>query len=225
MTDTGNRRPLASRKTGWAAALTRLLAGAGVTPNRISVASMVFAVFAGVLFWSGGHADEPLARAILLVSAAVFCQLRLLCNLLDGMVAIEAGKGTQDGAFWNEFPDRVCDLVILAGLGYGVGEAALGWAAAALAVFTAYVRELGRGCGLPADFSGPMAKPHRMALVTAAALVSTAEPLWNGRNEVLVAALWLVAIGSLVTVLRRSWRIVRRLRAGSPSASPDGPRA
>lgn len=213
MNDIENRRPLASRNTGWAAALTRWLARTAVSPNQISVASMAAAAAAGFAFWAAGNTGEPVARGLLLMVAAGFCQLRLLCNLLDGMVAIEAGKGAPDGAFWNEFPDRVSDLLILAGLGYGIGQPALGWAAAALAILTAYVRELGRGCGLAPDFSGPMAKPQRMALVTAAALLSAFAPLWNGRNEVLLAALWLVAIGSGVTVARRSWRIVAALRA------------
>jgi phosphatidylglycerophosphate synthase len=212
MADEANRRPLASRQTGWAAALTRRLAATSITPNQISIASMVAAAIAGAALWAAGVSQDWASRALLLVAAAVFCQLRLLCNLLDGMVAIEAGKSAPDGAFWNEFPDRVSDLLILAGLGYGVGQPALGWAAAALAILTAYVRELGRGSGLAADFSGPMAKPHRMALVTAAALASLIEPFWNGRNELLNAALWLVAIGSAVTVARRSWRIVAALR-------------
>jgi phosphatidylglycerophosphate synthase len=213
MNEGENRRPLASRNTGWAAALTRWLARTSVSPNQISMASMAAALVAGAAFWLAGNAADPVARAALLIVAAGCCQLRLLCNLLDGMVAIEAGKGAPDGAFWNEFPDRVSDLLILAGLGYGIGHPALGWAAAALAILTAYVRELGRGCGLAADFSGPMAKPQRMALVTAAALLSVFEPLWSGKNEVLWAALWLVAIGSGVTVVRRSWRIVTALRA------------
>ena len=59
-----------------------------------------------------------------------------------------------------------------------------------------------------------MAKQHRMAVVTAAALASTLEPLWNGHNEILLAALWLIAAGAAVTVLRRSSRIVKGLRAG-----------
>lgn len=213
MADESNRRPLASRQTGWAAALTRRLAASSITPNQISIASMFAAAVAGAAFWAAGIPQDWATRAPLLVVAAAFCQLRLLCNLLDGMVAIEAGKSAPDGGFWNEMPDRVSDLLILAGLGYGAGLPALGWAAAALAILTAYVRELGRNCGLPADFSGPMAKPHRMALVTAAALASLLEPLWGGRNELLTAALWLVAIGSAVTVARRSWRIVARLRA------------
>lgn len=212
MADDSNRRPLASRQTGWAAALTRSLAATSITPNQISIVSMVFAALAGLAFWQVGQSADTTMRAILLIAGGAFCQLRLLCNLLDGMVAVEAGKGSPDGAFWNEFPDRVSDLVILVGLGYGVDAPALGWAAAALAILTAYVRELGRGCGLPADFSGPMAKPHRMALITAATVASLFAPLWDGRNELLLAALWIVAIGSAFTALRRSWRIVGKLR-------------
>jgi len=214
MANLENRRPLASRQTGWAAALTRWLAATSVTPNQISIASMVAAAVAGAAFWAAGVSQDTTARALLLLAAAVFCQLRLLCNLFDGMVAIEAGKSAPDGNFWNEFPDRVSDLLILAGVGYGIGHPGLGWAAVALAILTAYVRELGRSCGLPADFSGPMAKPHRMALVTAAALASMFEPLWNGRNDILLAALWIVALGAGLTALRRAWRIVTALRAG-----------
>lgn len=211
MSETENRRPLASRDTGWAKTLTRWLAASPVTPNQISMASMGFAALAGLAFWQAGGA-EGVVRAILLVLGAVCVQLRLLCNLLDGLVAVEAGKGSPDGAFWNEFPDRIADILILVGLGYGVGLPALGFAAAGFAVLTAYVRELGRACGQPADFSGPMAKPHRMAAVTAAAVLSLFEPLWSGRGEVLTIALWLVAIGTLLTALRRAARLVKALR-------------
>ena len=135
------------------------------------------------------------------------------------MVAVEAGKGTADGAFWNEFPDRVADILILAGAGLGAGYAALGWAAAAMAVLTAYVRELGRACGTPSDFSGPMAKPHRMAAITAAALLSVFEPLWGGSGEILIAALWVVAAGAALTALRRAARL-RATLAGAGGRTP-----
>jgi phosphatidylglycerophosphate synthase len=216
MADLENRRPLASRQTGWAAAVTRLLAATSITPNQISIASIFFSALAGAAFWAAGTAEDAAPRAVLLILAAAFCQARLLCNLFDGMVAVEAGKSAPDGGFWNEFPDRVSDTLIFAGIGYGIGWPALGWAAVAMAILTAYVRELGRGCGLPADFSGPMAKQHRMAVATAAALATILEPLWNGRDELLLAALWLVALGSALTVVRRSWRIVSALRARKP---------
>lgn len=207
-----NRRPLASRESGWARAVARKLSTASVTPNQISMASMVMAAVAGIAFWQAGMAGSG-SRVALLLAAALFCQFRLLCNLFDGMVAIEGGKQAPDGPFWNEFPDRVADILILVGAGYGVGLPALGWAAAAFAVLTAYTRELGRNCGLPADFSGPMAKQHRMATITAAALLSLLEPLWSGHNQVLAGALWLIALGAAITACRRAANIVSRLRA------------
>ena len=211
MAQDDNRRPLASRDSGWARAIARHLSAADITPNQISMASMAMAAFAGLAFWLAGGAHSG-ARTTFLLAAALFCQFRLLCNLFDGMVAIEGGKQEPDGPFWNEFPDRIADILILVGAGYGAGVPALGWAAAGLAVLTAYTRELGRACGLPADFSGPMAKQHRMATITAAALLSLLEPLWQGESEILVGALWLIAAGAAVTALRRAANVVRALR-------------
>ncbi|MBN8914366.1 MAG: CDP-alcohol phosphatidyltransferase family protein [Rhizobiales bacterium] len=219
MTTASDRRPLSSRNTGWARAVARWLTSAGITPNRISIASIAMGALAGLSFWGAGSANGG-PRVILLLAAALFCQLRLLCNLFDGMVAIEGGKQSRDGAFWNEFPDRIADLAIFVGAGYGIGLPALGWAAAALAILTAYTRELGRACGVAADFSGPMAKQHRMATITLASLLSIAEPVWDGRNHVLTAALWIIAIGSAVTVFRRAMRLVSALRS-SPGAPPQ----
>jgi phosphatidylglycerophosphate synthase len=212
MTNEIDRRPLSSRDTGWARSIARWLTAASITPNQISMASMAAAAIAGGCFWLSGIAEAG-CRPALLIAAALFCQLRLLCNLFDGMVAIEGGRKAADGAFWNEFPDRVADILIFAGVGYGIGLPALGWAAAGFAVLTAYTRELGRSCGLPADFSGPMAKQHRMAAITAAALLSLFEPLWNGRYQVLTLALWIIAIGTAATTLRRAARIVSNLRS------------
>ncbi len=204
MTD---RRPIASRETGWAKGLTRALAKTSVTPNQISIASMGFAGLAALGFYFGSGLDGW-GRIGLLLIAALCCQLRLICNLLDGLVAVEAGKGTPDGAFWNEAPDRVSDILILAGIGYGIGMPALGWATAALAVATAHVRELGRATTEENDFCGPMAKPHRMATITFAALLGA---FWTS-VPVLQYALWVVALGAALTILRRSRRMISRLR-------------
>lgn len=211
---TGDRRPLASRDSHWAQTIARRMAGLSITPNQISQASMIAAALAGAAFWWAGQ-EAGAARIILLLLAALFCQLRLLCNLFDGMVAVEGGKAASDGPFWNEFPDRVADLLIFIGAGYGVGLPELGFAAGAFAVLTAYVRELGRANGLASDFSGPMAKQHRMASITAAAVVSTLAPLWGGRDEIIVIALIAIALGAALTALRRASRIVAGLKAGA----------
>ncbi len=209
-----NRRPLASRQTGWAIRISRWLAGTRVTPNQISMAGMVAALFAAAAFWAAGGTTGAM-RGVLLLVAALFIQMRLLCNLFDGMVAIESGRASPDGGFWNEFPDRISDLLILVGAALCVDDPVLGWAATTFAFLTAYVRELGSTSGAGADFAGPMAKQHRMALMTLAAIVSIAEPLWAGSGQVLWLALWGVAIGAALTAARRAVRLVGKLRAGA----------
>ncbi|TRD17781.1 CDP-alcohol phosphatidyltransferase family protein [Palleronia caenipelagi] len=206
-----NRRPLATRDTKLANRAAAALARRGVSPNRISQLSILFAALAGGGFWVSG-VGAGFASVAGLVAAAAGCQLRLLCNLLDGMVAVEGGQGVADGPFWNEVPDRVADAMILAGLGLGAGQPALGWAAAALAIGTAYLREFGCAQGVPADFRGPMAKPHRMALATGAALVATVAPNLAG-VPTLTLALWLLIAGTALTLLRRSHSLLIQLRA------------
>lgn len=206
-----NRRPISQRGHGWAKWLTRVLVKSGASPNVISFTSIVFAALAGLCFYAIALATSPGDRVLLCVGAALFCQLRLLANMMDGMVAVEVGKGGPDGAVWNELPDRFADIFVLVGAGYcvarlGLADASLGWAAAVAAVMTAYVREVARGAGAPADFSGPMAKPHRMFVMTMAALVSTLEPIWGWRGETLHYALWIVLAGATLTALNRARR-------------------
>jgi len=216
-----NRRPLKTRSAGWAGATARMLGRAGVRPNAISAASVVFALTGAGLLVLSGRTDDVAARAALVVGAALCIQLRLLANMLDGMVAVEQGLGSPTGAIWNELPDRIADALFLAGAGYGAALAGqadgvwLGWLASVLAVLTAYVRELGRGLGFPADFSGPMAKPHRMFTLTVACLVAAAEPLWGWRGEASLIALGVIAAGSLATVWRRTGRLAKLLNERS----------
>jgi phosphatidylglycerophosphate synthase len=201
------RRPLKSRNTRWAGAAAAWLAAKGATPNAISQASVLCAALGGLGFWLSGGSEG--LRAGWLVLAALGCQLRLVCNLLDGMVAIEGGRKAADGPFWNEAPDRASDILILVGAGLGAGVPALGWAAAAFAVLTAYLREVGRAEGLAPDYGGPMAKPQRMAVMTVAVVVAILIPGW----PVLEWALWVVVLGASLTAGLRARRMVAGLRA------------
>ena len=205
-----NRRPLKTRSAGWAGKLADALGRAKISPDMISLASVVVAAIGAWLLLASGDAEGG-RRAALLVGAAVTVQLRLLCNMLDGMVAVEHGLGGPHGPIWNELPDRIADALFLVAAGYAAGMGWLGWLAAVLAVLTAYVRELGRGLGQPADFSGPMAKPHRMFALTLACLVSAVEPLWGGGGEMLGIGLVIIAAGTALTVARRTSHLARGL--------------
>lgn len=210
------RRALRTRNAGWARLLARQLARLGVRPNAVSIASVVFAALAGLCL-----AISPAARgggrAALLLAAAALVQLRLLCNLLDGMLAVEQGLATRNGVLYNEIPDRIADVIVLAGAGYATGSptwgAALGWTAAALALFTAYVRVLAGSLGATQIFTGPMAKQHRMFTITAAALTSAAEAWLGLPMRAMPLGLSIVVFGAIVTIARRVHRVSRELEA------------
>jgi phosphatidylglycerophosphate synthase len=207
------RRPLKSRNTAWANALAAALIRLRIKPNVISLFSIVFAGVACAGFLLSGQTLEAKQRLLWLVLAAAAIQLRLLCNLLDGMVAVEGKMGSKTGEIYNDLPDRIADPLIIVPAGYAIGFAALGWAAGLLAVMTAYVRVLGGSMGVPQDFRGPMAKPHRMALLTFAAIGDGVAGFYNWRGRLLFLALALIVVGTIVTMIRRTARIARELNA------------
>lgn len=222
----GARRPLKSRDTAWAAALSRALVRARVTPNTISLLSVVFTAGSGAALFATTRTSSAGAAAVLLVAAAAGIQLRLLCNLMDGMVAVEGGMGGPLGDLYNDLPDRFADVFVLLGAGYALAAwrwgVELGWVVSMLAVLTAYVRILGGLAGAKQYFLGPMAKPHRMAVMTFACLLAAGERLAGWPPRVLPVALAVIALGCIVTMARRLRRIAADLRArkgGRPASA------
>lgn len=210
------RRILATRNAGWARTLARGLGRAGVRPNAVSLASVAFALAAGMALYLVPDVTPAMRAAALLLAAAAI-QLRLLCNMLDGMLAVEEGFKSRTGDLYNDLPDRVADILILVGAGYSIrylpGGPALGWAAAVLAVFTAYVRLLGGSLGVTQHFIGPMAKQHRMFTLTIGTLLSAAETMLGLPLRSMRIALAVIVAGSIVTGCRRTARIMGELEA------------
>ena len=85
--NTAARRPLASRDIAFFRALAAGLSRAGISPNAISFLSVVFAIGAGLAFAATTHCVGWALRGCWL-AAACFIQLRLIANMLDGMVAV-----------------------------------------------------------------------------------------------------------------------------------------
>jgi phosphatidylglycerophosphate synthase len=211
------RRPLASRDIRIIQTAAAWLGSHEISANAISLASIGFAALASLCLVGTARTDGLEARA-LFVLAAGFVQLRLLANLLDGMVAVGSGSASPAGELYNEVPDRVADTMILIGAGFAAGGApVLGYAAALLAVFVAYTRALGSSLGAKALFIGPMAKPQRMATITAACLYSACVPAdWLGGVSggvfgAMSIALALIVAGAVLTAVRRLRRIAAQI--------------
>jgi len=215
---TGERRPIASRDLPVMQRIAAWLVRHNASANDISLAGMFAGMLAGISLAATNYLDSPgLVRAAWL-AGATFVQLRLLANLFDGMVAIGSGKASPVGELYNEVPDRVSDAATLIGLGFAAASSpALGYLAAIAAVFTAYVRAMGKIVGGTQDFCGPMAKPQRMFLVTVCAVVmallpSGWRPQWQtlGLPDLVLAVIF---TGCLVTSIRRLRRAARTVRS------------
>lgn len=210
-----NRRPIAARELKLSRLAATWLARRGASANAISTAGMIAGMLAGVSFaWADGA-----AAPLLWFAAALLIQLRLVANMLDGMVALESGTASRLGELFNEVPDRVSDSATLIGLGYAVGgDIVLGYAAAAAAMATAYIRALGVAAGTRAEFCGPMAKQQRMFVATITAVACGVAALFGapiaiGGYGLPALALALITAGATITALRRLLRIADQLRS------------
>src|SRR5437867_3360995 len=102
----GDRRPIAVRRWRVFQHLATRLARLGVSPNAISLTGMFFGLLAGVALGLTACVGG-IEQRLLWLAAAGCIQLRLLANMLDGMVAIECSRASPVGELFNEIPDRV----------------------------------------------------------------------------------------------------------------------
>ncbi len=210
-TTADNRRPIATRDAGWVRKTAAWLARHRVSPNVISVWSMLFALLSLGAF----YLDTQTAgyHAVWMILAVAGIQLRLIMNLLDGMVAIEHNKKSLIGGLFNEVSDRISDTFTLLGVGLLVRDWPFGidlaYFAIILSVTTAYIRTLGASLGCGHYFLGPMAKQHRMALVSLGCIIGIWYP------AVFYYILILMNLGLLVTCYRRLAKVAHYLQRDS----------
>jgi phosphatidylglycerophosphate synthase len=215
-----SRRPIGDifRKTAHGA--VNLCVRCNIHPDTISYFSMVMAAAAGVCFWQSD--THPWG----LIAGPLFCYARLWCNMLDGMVALASGKASWRGEILNDFPDRISDVLIFAGVAHsGLNAIISGYWAAIFAVLTAYIGMFGQAVGVQREFSGLMSKPWRMVTLHFGAWLTFGFIWWNGgkiRFGGLTVLDWtcvVVIIGCVQTIVVRLNRIMRALAEKNSKAS------
>ena len=207
-----SRRPIGDlfRKTAHGA--VKVCVQFGVHPDVISYFSMVMAAGAGICFWEAD--SHPLG----LLTGPLFCYARLWCNMLDGMVALASGKASWRGEILNDFPDRISDVLIFAGVAHsGLNSVESGYWAAIFALLTAYIGMFGQAVGVQREFSGLMSKPWRMVTLHLGAWL-TLGLIWWGNGIIQYGGLtvldWtciVVIVGCVQTIVVRLQKIMRAL--------------
>jgi CDP-diacylglycerol---glycerol-3-phosphate 3-phosphatidyltransferase len=204
-------RPLVGRAV--APVVTRL-ARAGVTPDAITLAGTVGAVAAAVLLIGTGH----------LFWGAFTVTVFVLLDMLDGALARARGGGSVFGAVLDSVGDRAADAAIFGALVWwfaGPGDnrllVLLALLCLVLGVLTSYVKARAEGVGLRCDV-GVVERPERLVLV----LVGTGFT-GLGIPYALHVGLWLLLVGSAVTVAQRFAEVRRGSAALAVPPSPPAP--
>jgi CDP-diacylglycerol--glycerol-3-phosphate 3-phosphatidyltransferase len=190
------------------------LARAGVTPDMVTITGTVGAVAGAVALFGTGHLFWGTV-------AVTFC---VLLDLLDGALARARGGGSVFGAVLDSTGDRAADAAIFASLAWwfsGSGDdrllVLLTLICLVLGILTSYIKARAEGVGLTCDV-GVVERTERLIL----ALVGTGLS-GLGVPYALHVALWILLVGSAVTVVQRVLA-VRRSAAGAalpvPPAAP-----
>ena len=208
-----SRRPIAGMFRRTAEGAVRVAVRARIHPDVFSYASIVAAAIAAWLFSASGTHPRYLALAV------VFAMLRLWLNMFDGMVALAAGKASRKGEIINDLPDRISDVLIFVGVAHSAWCTPLYayWVAIA-AVIVAYVGLFGQAVGVQREFSGVMAKPWRIVVVSLGALTTMVLVLndqryWFADFAVLDWTHFVILAGCVQTIAVRLSRIFRALEA------------
>ncbi len=196
------RRPVPGR--GWVPSrwAVEKLIRMGITPNQASLIGMILGMLSGLSFYMTRNASAFWLIGALLVF------LRSAFNIFDGMIAEQTNNRTPAGAFLNDFTDRIADVFMLVGLGYAhLSNPTLGHIATIIALLTALVRIGGEAAGSRMYYGGIMSKPIRMYLIIASSVIMALNPI----EHLPSALLFIISVGSAITVVQRAWWILKEL--------------
>ena len=189
--------------------MVRVLASAGVHPNILTTIGVFINGLCGLLFGFG----EFFWAGIVLIVANLF-------DMLDGNVARLSGNVTRFGGFLDSSLDRLSDMFAFVGImmfyagnspQHSIMNVFLASVGMMMSVMVSYTTARSEGLGVKANV-GFMQRPERVVLLIIGALST-----WNWNSTSYFAnrmpqVLWVLAIGSVWTLVHRMYFIWREFR-------------
>src|SRR5215210_8617576 len=181
-------------------AMVRWLAYGGVHPNVLTTIGVTINVGCGILFGFG----EFFWAGIVLIFANLF-------DMLDGNVARLTGNVTRFGSFLDSSLDRLSDMVLFVGImmfyagnspQHSILNVFLAGVGMMASVMVSYTTARSEGLGVKANV-GFLQRPERIVLLIIGALSTwdwDSGSIWFNRMP---QVLWVLAVGSLWTMLQR----------------------
>ncbi|MFC1407750.1 phosphatidylinositol phosphate synthase [Streptacidiphilus sp. N1-12] len=173
----------------------------GVSPDAVTLVGTAGVVAGALVFFPRGS----FFWGTLVITAFVFS------DLVDGNMARQAGTSSVWGAFLDSTLDRVADSAVFGGIALwyaGKGDNLL---LCAVAVFclasgqvVSYTKARAESLGLKCDVQGLVERAERLVVTLVLAGLSGLHQFGVPYIDwLLPIALWLIAVGSLVTVFQR----------------------
>lgn len=197
--------------------VARLMIRLGITPNQLTVVSATLTILVAVILIPSGH----------LVWAAILTGLFAAFDMIDGTVARMQGGGTRFGATLDASCDRITDGALFAAITWWLVytyDAPKSLVAASLVCLVSsqvisYVKARGEASGFTMN-GGLIERPERL-IISLVGLGLTG----FGVPYAIDVALWVLAVGSVVTIVQRLVIAGRSPQAPERIKAPEGARA
>ncbi|MET9960163.1 phosphatidylinositol phosphate synthase [Streptomyces sp. NPDC006326] len=190
----------------------------GVSPDAVTLIGTAGVVAGALVFFPRGE----------FFWGTITITLFVFSDLVDGNMARQAGTSSRWGAFLDSTLDRVADAAIFGGLALWYAGSGNDNVLCAVSIFclasgqvVSYTKARGESIGLPVAVNGLVERAERLVISLVAAGLSGLQtfgvPSWIG--VVLPVALWIVAAGSLVTLIQRVVTVRREAAEADAAAS------
>ncbi|SEQ78843.1 phosphatidylinositol phosphate synthase [Streptomyces radiopugnans] len=207
--------------TPFAALLLRL----GVSPDTVTLIGTGGVMAGALAFFPRGE----------FFWGTVVITLFVFSDLVDGTMARQSGRSSRWGAFLDSTLDRIADAAVFGGIALWYAGGGDDPVLCAVAIFclasgqvVSYTKARGESIGLPVNVNGLVERAERLVITLVCAGLAGFEATFGVPyiGILLPVALWVVAVGSLVTILQRMVTVRREAaeaeagRAGGEAAGP-----
>ncbi|NGN65765.1 CDP-alcohol phosphatidyltransferase family protein [Streptomyces sp. A7024] len=188
----------------------------GVSPDAVTLLGTLGVMAGALIFYPQGE----------FFWGTVVITLFVFSDLVDGNMARQSGVSSRWGAFLDSTLDRVADAAVFSGIALwyaGRGDSLVMCAVTLFCLASgqvvSYTKARGESIGLPVNVNGLIERAERLVITLVLAGLSGLHKFGVPHIDVLLPiALWIVAVGSLITLGQR----VVTVRRESAEADAEG---
>ncbi len=181
-------------------------AKAGISPNAVSIMSLIFAAMAGVYFY---YAD---GNPKIVLIAGLFVFLNSFLDAMDGAMARYLEIAGAKGDFLDHVIDRYSDVFIICGIFLGGHvDWKIGVVAIVGVLLTSYLGTQAQALNIGRYYGGVMGRADRLTLIILASIIYFVYPVCISGFSALGWVIVAIAVGSHITALQRIIHIWKSL--------------